>query len=236
MLRTLALALLLPLFAIAAPVPPPSEKQQIEKRWGKILSPAKECEFKLRAGALTIRTARQPARGLRTEKEPIARVAKKVGGDFEMTVKVAYATPPAREAKHNESWPWSRAGLYMVGGGYAVEFHLSQYHTKLNGVLNEKLTRCVWVDTWYPRGGAGSQIANMDPAKSTHLKIIRKDNVVSVSHSTDGENWSNPFTPRQTLEFPEEVTVGVFVSHSTYQIAEATFTDFTIKQSRKTPR
>jgi hypothetical protein len=231
MTRLLMLLLAAPVLAVAAPVPPPGEKEQIEKLWGKIVSPAKECEFKLAGKALTIRTAGQPARGLRTETETIPRVAKTVAGDFEMTVKVADATPPNREAKHNESWPWTRAGLYVVGGGYTVEWHLSQYYTKTNNnELNEKLTRCPWVDTWYPRGGAGSQVGNVEAGKSTHLKIVRKGNAVTVSHGTDGETWSTPFNPRQAVEFPDEVTVGVFVSHGTHQTVEATFADFEIKK------
>ena len=232
MTRTAALFLLLPVFAAAAPVPPPSEKQQIEKLWGKIVSPAAECEFRLNGKALTIRTAGQPARGLRTEQEPIPRVGKKVTGDFEVTVKVADATPPAREAKHNESWPWTRAGLYVVGGGYSVEFHLSQYYTK----TNEKLTRCPWVDTWHPRGGSGSQNGHVEPGKSLYLKLVRKGNAVTVCHSTDGEKWSNPFNPRQTVEFPDEVTVGVFVAHGTYQPVEATFDGLAIKPLNEKPR
>jgi hypothetical protein len=230
MTRVLLLLLVAPVLAVAAPAPPPSEKEQIEKLWGKIVSPAAECEFKLAGKALTIRTAGQPARGLRTENETIPRVAKTVAGDFEMTVKVASATPPGREAKHTDSWPWTRAGLYMVGGGYTVEFHLSQYYTKINNELNEKLTRCPWVDTWYPRGGAGSQLGSVEPGKSVYLKLVRKGNAITVSHSTDGEKWSNPFNPRQMVEFPDEVKVGVFVSHGTYQPIEATFADFEIKK------
>jgi len=233
MTRTVALLLVFPAVAAAAPVPPPSEKERIEKQWGKIVSPAVECEFKLSGKSLTIRTAGQPARGLRTEKEPIPRVAKTVAGDFEMTVKVADLTPPGREAKYTDAWPWSRAGLYLVGGGHAVEFHLSQYYTKANDVLNEKLTRCPWVDTWYPRGGSGSQIGNVEPGKSAYLKVVRRGNTVAVSHSTDGEKWSNPFNPRQTLELPDELTVGVFVSHGTHQPIEATFSDFAIKKLEK---
>src|SRR5207244_13618205 len=98
MTRVLSLILVVPVFAAAAPVPQPGEKEQIEKLWGKVVSPAKECEFKLSGKALTIRSSGQPARGLRNDNDPIARVAKTVAGDFEMTVKVADATPPAREA------------------------------------------------------------------------------------------------------------------------------------------
>ena len=221
----------------AAPVPPRGEKEQIEKLWGKVVSPAKECEFRLNGKALVIRDAGQPsAHGLLAEKEIIPRTARTVAGDFEMTVKVLEATPPNREAKSIDSWPWSRAGLYMTGGGFTVEVHLSQYYTILNRVMSESLTRCVWVDSWSQRDGSGSQIANVSPGMSIYLKITRKGNDIAVSHSPDGEKWSAPFSPRQELHFPEEVTAGVFVSHGTYQIVEATFADFKLEREKKKPR
>src|SRR5436190_1457920 len=83
---------------------------------------------------------------------------------------------------------------------------------------SETPVRCVWVDTWFPGGGAGSQLKNPEPGKSTHLRITRKDKVVNVSYSFDGKEWSPPYNPRQAMEFPDEVAVGVFFAHSTYQL------------------
>ena len=74
MSRVACFLLLFTPLALAAPIPPSSEKERIEKLWGKIVSPGR-CEFKLNGKALVIRTAGQPAgrAGLRTEKDPIPR-------------------------------------------------------------------------------------------------------------------------------------------------------------------
>jgi regulation of enolase protein 1 (concanavalin A-like superfamily) len=86
----------------------------------------------------------------------------------------------------------------------------------------------VWVDTWFPNGGAGSQLKTAEEGKSTHLRLTRKEKAITVSYSFDGKEWSAPLAPRQGLDFPEEVTVGVFFAHSTHQTLEATFDGLTV--------
>ena len=120
----------------------------------------------------------------------------------------------------------------MSGGGYGVEWHLSQHYLKRNGVMVEELTRVVWVDSWFPGGGAGNSLSAVDANKSTYLRIARKAKEVSVSYSFDGREWSVPYAHRK-YEFPDEVTVGVFLAHSTHQGADATFADFTVEQPKK---
>jgi hypothetical protein len=122
----------------------------------------------------------------------------------------------------------TRAGLFISGGGYATELHLKQYYSKINGVISEDLVRTVWVDSWYPGGGMGSSMARIEPNKSVYLRIVRKGNAVSVSSSPDGKDWTTPRVPKQDMAFPAEVTVGVFVNHSTHQFGEATFAEFTV--------
>jgi regulation of enolase protein 1 (concanavalin A-like superfamily) len=100
-------------------------------------------------------------------------------------------------------------------------------------VPDEELTRCVWVDTWFPRGGAGNSLKAAEAGKSTYLRVVRKEKVVTVSYSFDGSEWSTPFTPRQALDFPDEVTVGAFFAHSTYQVVEATFDGLTVEKPKE---
>jgi hypothetical protein len=237
-----AVALLALVFAasvvVAAPVPPAGEKELIAKHWGKTQGKG---EFELSGKRLTIRGGLQPDTGLigllgggtdPTERVTMPRVNRTASGDFAMTVKVSDSALPNKNAKHSDSWPNTRAGLFIEGGGYGVELHLYQYFPKNNGVPVEEAARCVWVDTWFPQGGAGSMLKNAEPGKSTYLRIIRKEKVVTVSYSFDGEEWSTPYNPRQTLDFPDEVTVGAFFSHSTYQLLDATFDGFTIEKGQ----
>lgn len=223
--------------AVAAPVPKPSEKEILAKHWGKTEGMG---EFELAGKQLTIRSFVPPDRGLISllgnQQPTMPRASRTVLGDFEMTVKVTDAALPHKNAKHDAAWPNTRAGLFIEGGGFAVEFHLYQYFTKINGVPNETATRSVWVDTWYPRGGSGSQLKAAEAGKSTWLRIARKEKAVSVSYSFDGTTWSNPYTPRQEMDFPNEVSVGVFFSHSTYQTLEATFDGFTVEKLVERPK
>ncbi len=238
MIRISLLVLLVAPMLVAAAPARLSEKEQIEQLWGKIVTPSDQCEFKLDGKSLTIRTDGAPVHGLIDDlggqnRCKMPRVTRTVKGDFEMTVKLTDAAAPNRDEKHQDAWPTTRAGLFISGGGYAIEFLLTQYYTKVNGVLTDQLTRGIWVDTWFPRGGSGSTLAKADANKPTYLRITRKEKTVSVSYSFDGKEWSVPFTPRQELDFSDELTVGVFVSHSTHQIVEATFAEFTIQKPAK---
>ena len=155
-----------------------------------------------------------------------------------MTVRVADAQPPGEEAPCKSGMPASSAGLFIVtgeGGEYSTIFHLYQYYTKANGVqLRPGLTRYIYANAWYPRGGAGSSLKVPEPGKSTYLRMARKDNKLTYSYSSDGKEWSKPNNPfaGQQLNFPDEVTVGVFLSHTTYQILDATFDGLTIEQPK----
>ncbi len=229
MLRVAALlAFAFTTIAVAAPVPPPSEKELIAKYWGKTEGPG---EFEIKGKQLTLRSVGQPTRGLiKSSANTVPRTTRTVKGDFEATVKVLDASPANKDSKHEESWPGTRAGLFISGGDYAGELRIYQYDTKINGVVREESIHCVWVDTWFPRGGAGSQLKNVDPGKTTYLRITRKEKAVSVSSSSDGKEWSKPFTPGQALDFPDEVTVGVYLAQSTFQFAHATFDGLTVEK------
>ena len=224
--------------AVAAPVPKASEKELIARYWGKTEGRG---EFELKGKQLTIRGALDPDVGLISilgggnagERYTAPRAGRTVTGDFQMTVKVADAALPNKGAKHTDSWPNTRAGLFITGGGYAIELHLYQFYTKANGVARDEPTRSVWVDTWFPGGGAGNSLKNAEPGKSVYLRVTRKDKVVSVSYSFDGKEWSQPYAPRQDLAFTDEVTVGVFFGHSTYQILDATFDGLTVEPLKK---
>lgn len=240
MLRfAISLAFVLPLAAVAAPVPPPTEKELLAKYWGKTEG---EGEFELNRKQLTIRTVGKPAHGLigviNGAEITMPRATRTVSGDFEVSVRVADAALPNKQSKYEGAGPGTRAGVFIMGGGYAIELYFYQYYVQVfNGVLKEEPTQCVWLDTWYPRGGSGSQLRDVEAGKSTYLRITRKDKVMTVSYSSDGKEWSKPFNPQfnpqQALEFPNELTAGVFFGQSTYQIASATFDGFTVEKPKQ---
>lgn len=230
MYRFAPLLLFVPVAVVAAPVPPPSEQEVVAKLWGKTAGAG---TFELSGKQLTLRTAGQPARGfIYREGMTMPRATRLVTGDFVATVRVADADPPDPKARHEDAWPGTRAGLTVGGGGYAVEWHVFQYYTKQNGEVQGDLNRTLWVDTWFPGGGAGSSRAPVPADKSARLRVARKDKTVTISHSFDGKEWSAPLVPRQGLDFPDEVTVGVFLAHSTHQSAAAAFDPLTVEQPK----
>src|SRR5438105_3418088 len=115
MLRTATFLAFIPAtLAVAAPVPPPSEKEQLAKLWGKTFAASDKYEFSLVGKQLTIRTAGEPTRRATPGTEStIPRVGRTATGDFEATVRVVSAPAPLRTEKHEEWWPASRAGLFV---------------------------------------------------------------------------------------------------------------------------
>lgn len=213
----------------AAPVPPPTEKEQIEKLWGKIHAPTEKYEFAPVGRTLTIRTAGEPT-DLAFAGTPLVQphVSRTVNGDFEATVRVVAAATPNPRVKYAEGGPASRAGIFVAGGNQYAELELYQYYTVTAGVVTETPRQVVWVNTKSKTRCGGHHITSTDPNKPLYLRIVRKEKVVSDYYSFDGKEWTPTNWPRG-VELPNEVTVGVYFAHTTHQIADATFSDFTTK-------
>jgi hypothetical protein len=228
----LALAFAFPLSAavVAAPVPPPSEKELLAKYWGKT---AGEGDFEIKGKQLTLRTTfGKPNHSFSWgEQTTVPRTAQVVSGDFEITVCILDAVPPGKDVKHDNGSADTHAGLYIQGDGSSLRYQLSQTYQRFPGApANPNLQRWLRIEANYPRGGASGSIKAAEEGKSTHLRLIRKGKDVTMSYSFDGEKWSAANNPFRNIDMsiPDEVTVGVFLSHSTYQFTHATFDGLTI--------
>jgi hypothetical protein len=231
MTRAALFALVLASAAVAAPVPPPSERERIAKQWGKVHAPSDKYQFKLDGRNLTIRTDGEP-----TDKPSVCnhsmhgRVTKTVTGDFQITVRVVAAALPDLNARYPDGWPASRAGLFAAGGGHYAELELLQYFVMDRGVLKKETpNRVVWVSTQSKTGFQGRHIAHLEPLKPLYLRMVREGKAVTDYYSADGHDWT-PTNWQRGLELPDEVTVGVYFAHTTHQVADATFSDFTVEK------
>lgn len=233
----LLLVVIYPALALSAPVPPLTERQLIAKYWGEVYSPSDKYVFKAREKALTIRTAGEPAiEGFLDKRSTIPRTSRAVTGDFEATVKLIAISAPHPTAKHEVDLRSVRAGLRVSGGFNHAEIELYQYHTKLNDEVRKGNRKpVVWFNVLSNGRGEGRHVENADSPTPLFLRIARRGNVVTMANSFDGKEWSESPVPLayQPLKLPDEVSVGVYISHPTHQIAEATFTDFTIKKYDK---
>ncbi|MDY3562650.1 DUF1349 domain-containing protein [Gemmata sp. JC673] len=208
-------------WAVAAPVPPPSEKELIAKHWGK---PEGEGQFELKGKQLTLRaTGDGPAD---------MRVTRTVRGDFTARVTLADVATPA---KGDARQPHSHAGLSIKGGGYSLSHYLLQlYNHDNNGELYDTPQRSVWTDRFIDaQGGGGTSLKEVEQGQTVYFEVTRKDKTVTVSYSFDGKDWAAPQAFGEKLDFPDEVTVSVYLSHCTCQKLHATFDGFTITPLKK---
>ena len=228
-----AAALLACFFAttvVAAPVPARGEKELLAKLWGKTEG---QGEFELNGKQLTLRSnfGKPNKEFTWGERVSVPRTARVVTGDFEITVCVLDATPPQEDGKVDTGRPETSAGLYIRGAEMSLRYHLSQYYQAING-KPAALSRRLGIYANYPRGGASGSLGAVEDGKSTYLRLIRKGKDLTMSHSFDGKKWSAPNNPFRNIDMsiPDELTVGVYLSHSTYQFAHATFDGFTVEK------
>jgi len=254
---TILLLLLASVGAVAAPVPVPGDKQVMAALWGKT---AGRAEFEFARGQLTVRsTSGAPhviTAGNATARMDAPRTARTVTGDFEITLRVADATAPAKGARFDGRVPETGAGLYINGGDtVSFRYYLQQSYDRpdlyshfrtrswlvrfyfgsladpaLTQNLEPVLHRATTTQSCYPNGcglGGGWKVPD---GKSAYIRVVRRGQTLTTFCSFDGEKWIGPGAPNRALEksLPDEVTVGAFLSHNTYEKPTATFDNFTI--------
>jgi hypothetical protein len=234
--RSLALSFMIymaPIVALAAPVPPPTEKEQIAKLWGKTIAPSDDYEFKLNGKALTIRTTGEPTlRGTPDRPETIPRVCRTVKGDFQATVRLVALASPNPKAEYDRGIRETRAGLQIAWADTSAEIELKQHYFLNQAEYRDSPQQTIG---FYVRSGANGEGRHSDYAKPPtplYLRIARRQNSVTLWHSSQGTEWCELKLPRadQPLELPDEVSINVYVAHTTHQVVDAVFTDFTIEK------
>lgn len=218
--------------ADAAPAPPETEKEKIARLWGRTVGPAGGGRFTLRGERLAIRSTAAPVVGWPTEPRWTAlRVTRAWTGDFDLRVRLDTLTVPSRAALHNRGSLQTTAGLFVAGGGSFLTVHRSLAFHVFDGVIADQLDQCVWVDRCDAHGGGGNRLAETIATRPVHLRLTRQAGVISLSSSDDGVAWAAPRVFPDDL--PDEVTVGVFVSHTPWQECEAVFDQYALTVPKK---
>jgi hypothetical protein len=219
----------------AAPVPKNlSDKERITATWGK---PEGTGDFALSDNRLTIRTKGEPVADSKfPAHRTLPRTTRTLTGDFDITVRLLEAPPPDPKARVERGGAYAAsAGLFVAGGDYRLSIELSQRYHERDGVLDKVPARQVCADAWFTEGGTVTPLGPAADGKLPVFRITRTANRVSVSYHTGDGKWSAPHAPRAKQDFPDEVTVGVHMWHSTYQSLHATFDRFEIVQPKDTP-
>lgn len=230
MRRALLLLLLASAGAVAAPVPKNlSEKERVTAAWGE---PEGNGDFSLGDGRLTIRTRGEPVADSKfPARRTLPRTTRTVTGDFEVTVRLLEAPPPDPTARIDRGGAYAAsAGLFVAGGDCRLSVELGQRYHDRDGVLDKVPARQVCVDAWFTEGGTVSPLGRVAEGKLPEFRITRTGNRVRASYHLGDGKWSAPHAPRAKQDFPDEVTVGVHVSHSTYERLHVTFGKLVIEK------
>lgn len=220
----------LPLVGLAAPAPPPTDRERLARDWGTF---AGSGEYRFDGGQLTLRshTGMATTELNSTELCTVPRVQRTIRGDFEMTLRIVDLTHPlTTESQGNLGQFMTSAGLFVVADDARLTYGLHQYYYRFPNIPNpDFLHRYVYLQVQTTNNGSGWGLPQAD-GKSTYLRIKRHEDTITTSYSFDGEEWTNEnnFLANQNIVFPDEVTVGVFVMHNTKQVVQATFDRFTL--------
>lgn len=235
--RLLLALLLIPLLAVAAPVP---KRKPEFGPFGDFVDPKTRCTAEMSkdgALAMTVSPTTQ-AYNPWANAPPKPAIGRTISGDFVLTVRVVHPPEETALVKTDSDDTIAGAGIVLRGEGRVesatamVVLHTlndgrwdSGMRLSAHGVREDG--RVKWARSGYFRGGR--------PDEPTHLRLTRYGNLVTTESSVDGKEWTEH--KRGVLdELSERVTVGLVAFHSTDQTSIATFDQFSLEAIKYGPR
>lgn len=228
-MRHVFLPLLLPLVAVAAPVP--KEKltadERVARLWGKAVLPDEKCSATADVGSLTLasdggcrpelfETTSKTGTGVRT--------AWPASGDFEATVRLVRSTEPVHAARSDGVYARTSAGLY-VGGKSRHDVQTAVWVGRQLLAVEGKGKKSFDHSLWLQESGSGTRMTGTTPDEATWVRISRSGDQWECGWSGDGKKWA---TRKVDADLSDAVTVGVFLTHSSGPKCEASFSDFVV--------
>ena len=202
-LRVLGLlpcALLVAVAAMAAPAPIYRAKPFTlwVTGWNRPVDALGDCRFDKEDDKLTI-TVPGAGHGFPGQVERLSapHLLRDVEGDFSVEVRVGGRF----EHKNPQNGQLRRgAGLLLSDGDKLVRF---------GRVVDENNVMVLGVFCPPMSGSTGDPSTVQNP---TYLRIERRNNVLTLKHSTDRQKWTNPFEghPAWNVPFAKKIQVGVF--------------------------
>jgi hypothetical protein len=228
-MRAATVLLLVPLAALAAPVPKETDEQKLAKVFGTPVDPNKDCEFAFDGKTLTVKAGKGD-HALHTSggRTAAPRTLREVEGDF--TVEVAAAPGPrpagAMPAMEGRGLKFHSQGLLLWVDDRTFVRLEHAHLDRLNGMTAAYASWELFKDGEWVRAGSLAD-GVLDDAKPTRLRLTRKGNEVRGAWSQDGgKTWTG--MEALTLELKAKVRVGVIVNHNTDSPFSATFEDFSV--------
>jgi regulation of enolase protein 1 (concanavalin A-like superfamily) len=232
-MKRVAFLLLVPMVAVAAPVPKETAEQKLAKLFGTPVDPKKDCEFKLDGTKLTLKVGKgDHALHAHQNRMAAPRTLREADGDFTVEATVSAEHPKeANPIVPNRNFLFHSQGLlFWVSDKTYIRFEQARIVNPGQepvGYASYELFR----DGEWTRAGT-SEDGVLDPTKPASFRLTRKGNSVTGSWSQDaGKTWKE--LPALELDLKAKVHVGVVANHNTDAPFTATFEDFTITPLKK---
>jgi hypothetical protein len=230
MLPTLALALMLP----AAPVPKETEREKIEKLFGKIVDPKCDCQFKLDVAKLLVTLPANETRDLDAKQDHVPKLTHgTLKGDFTIQLRVTAPIP----------WEAGAGPLVkeaFIGGGLVFHWPNDKRWSWLGvGRRCDRLDKRVRTAIAYGFPGTGVSTHNEGLGVSSPrvrseaplLRYSRRGTTLAVEASDDGMDW---FEMSSCDSMPVgDVTVALYAIHSSDKARTVTFSEFSVTPLRE---
>jgi regulation of enolase protein 1 (concanavalin A-like superfamily) len=199
-MRSLSVAVLLvsSFLASAAPDPPDSDKEKVQKVFGTIEDPDKDCRFAMVKDKLELTMKGGKQYDYFEKLKNCPRALKEVKGDFVATVRAYAALPEKAQAAAGET--------AEVGAGLIVlDENGRDYRTGMHDFRGKD--RHLMLVIPGAHGAAGLQLR--PPAGRAYTRFTRKGDSLTLSISSDGEKWKEVLSMSR-MKFGESLRVGVY--------------------------
>jgi regulation of enolase protein 1 (concanavalin A-like superfamily) len=221
MTRSVWLLLLAPLLATAAPVPKETDKEKIEKQFGTIDDPEKDCTFALDAGKLTI-TMKGGKEYTWDRDEKVTncpRLTKEVKGDFVVTAKVS-AELAEKAEKAVGKWAEAGAGVIVIGDKNFAR------RTGMHDFRTDRRSLAITIPNLEGPGGLGLDSAG----NGVWVRLTRKGEWLTAAFSLDGKKWKDTVSTGSMKD--ETYRVGVYGCSNSKDDTTVTVSEFGIEQPK----
>jgi hypothetical protein len=231
--------------AVAAPVPKDTERQKIEKLYGKIVDPKGDSKFELDGSKLKITLPANEVRTFSYTTDPddpnnskkykktndTPRVEFTAKGDFVLTVRIT--TPLDADAD-----PPVGKGEVFLGGGVQlipkdegwVRGGYGRMHSPRRGCQN--LMPFEAPNSWGKHGFSTSVVLTNTQPDSFLFRATRQADRVALEVSEDGKSWGESVAIDQHLT-SDELTLALFAQHASSKARTVTFSEFEVKPIKK---
>ena len=229
MFRTLLVALLVPVVALAAPVPKAAGGKKLSETFGEQVNPDSTCKYEPagNGGLRIVVPTTHPIEEVDHGKTVRPHMVRKVEGDFVLTVRIQHTfNKEAGKAENAKTKTMVAAGIGFIDADDGKNtFSVCHMNTK----SGDKWSTGQLMQIMHRGGGSGSGSGGQNSSdKPAYLRVTRKGEEIKSEFSPDGKKWQ-AFTTMKMTTLGPAVNVGPVACQSTDAEYSVEFTEYEIK-------